>query len=133
VVTQASALVQVRLPAGGWLVGFRMRPDGRTVVEVTDPDDALAGLIVSTSLPILSIEAGWAGRARGSGESGSWWALAIGRVPAATGQPTVTFTRSTRRGRRGRMKLPPETVDGLWLVHDGLWVAAATGRYTHAS
>ena len=32
------------------------------MVEVTDPDDALAGLIASTSMPILSIEAGWAGR-----------------------------------------------------------------------
>jgi hypothetical protein len=40
----------------------------------------------------------------------------------------VTFIRSTGRGR---LKLPPQTVDGLWLVQDGLWVAAATGHYTH--
>ena len=29
------------------------------------------------------------------------------------------------------LKLPPQTADGLWLALDGLWVAAATGHYTH--
>jgi hypothetical protein len=48
-----------------------------------------------------------------------------------TGQPTVTFSCSTRRRHRGRMVLPPVAVDGLWVVHDGLRVAATTGRYTH--
>ena len=128
VIIQAGPPVQVRLPSGGWQVGFRTRPDGRTLVEVTDPDGALAGLVASAAVSILSIDAGWAGWARGPGGDRRWWALAIGHAPAAAGQPAVTFIRRTGRGR---LKLPPQTVDGLWLVHDGLWVAAATGHYTH--
>jgi hypothetical protein len=29
------------------------------------------------------------------------------------------------------MTLPSEAWSGLWMVHDGLWAAAATGSYTH--
>jgi hypothetical protein len=29
------------------------------------------------------------------------------------------------------MTLPPEAPTGFWLVHDGLWAAAAVGCYTH--
>jgi hypothetical protein len=128
VVTQAGPPVQVRLPSGGWQVGFRMWPDGRTVIEVTDPGGALAGLVASAAVSIVSIDAGWAGWDAGPGGDRRWWALAIGHAPPATDQPAVTFIRGTGRGR---LKLPPQTVDGLWLVHDGLWVAAATGHYTH--
>jgi hypothetical protein len=122
--------VQVRLPCGGWQVGFRTGPDGRTVVEVTDPDGALAGLAVGAVPPVpavLSIDAGWTGWTRDPGADRRWWALAIGHAPPAAGQPTVTFVR---RAGNDRLK-PPQTVDGLWLVQDGLWVAAATGHYTH--
>lgn len=125
---QAAPPVQVRLPAGGWQVGFRTRPDGRTVVEVTDPDGVLAGLVASAAVSILSIDAGWAGWARGPGGDRRWWALAIGHAPSAVGQPAVTFIRRTGRDR---LTLPPQKVDGIWLVQDGLWVAAASGRYTH--
>jgi len=125
-VIQAGLPVQVRLPAGGWQVGFRTRPDGRTVVEVADPDGALAGLVASAAVSILSIDAGWAGWARDPGGDRRWRALAIGHAPPAADQPAVTFIRMARRGR-----LKPQTVDGLWLVQDGLWVAAATGHYTH--
>jgi hypothetical protein len=125
---QAGLPVQVRLPVGGWQVGFRTRPDGRTVVEVADPDGALAGLVASAAVSILSIDAGWAGWARDPGGGRQWWALAIGHASPAADQPAVTFIRRTGRGR---LKLPPQTVDGLWLVQDGLWVAAATGHYTH--
>jgi hypothetical protein len=128
VVMQAGLPVQVRLPAGGWQVGFRTRPDGRTVVEVTDPDGALAGLVASATVSILSIDAGWAGWARDPGGGRRWWALAIGHAPPAADQPAVTFIRWTGRGR---LKLPPQAVDGLWLLQDGLWVAAAIGHYTH--
>jgi hypothetical protein len=72
---RAGPPVQVRLPAGGWQVGFRTRPDGRTVVEVADPDDALAGLVASAAVSILSIDAGWAGWARdpaAAGGGGPW-------------------------------------------------------------
>jgi hypothetical protein len=129
--TPARAPVRVRLPAGGWQVGFRAQLDGRTVVEVTDPGGSLAGLVASTRLPVLSIDAGWSGCAHGLAGVRQWWALAIGHAPAGAGQPAVTFTRRARRARCGRMALPPEAVDGLWLAHDGLWVAAATGHYTH--
>lgn len=130
-VVPAGPPVRVRLPAGGWQVGFRVQPDGRTVVEVTDPAGSLAGLVTSTRLAVLSIDGGWSGSAPGLSGIRQWWALAIGHAPAGAGQPDVTFTRRTRRARRGRTALPPEAVDGLWLAHDGLWVAAATGRYTH--
>ena len=129
--TQAGPLVGVPLLTSGWQVGFRVQPDGRTVVEVTDPAGSLAGLAATIRLPFLWIDAGWAGCVRGPGGRRQWWALAIGHVPAGVGQPTVTFSRRTRRRRRVRMVLPPVAVDGLWVVHDGLWVAATTGRYTH--
>jgi hypothetical protein len=29
------------------------------------------------------------------------------------------------------MTLPPEAPCGLWVTHNGLWAAAATGCYTH--
>ena len=125
---QTGLPVQVRLPSGGWQVGFQTRPDGRTVVEVTDPDGALAGLVASAAVSILSIDAGWAGWVAGPGGDRRWWALAIGHASPAADQPAVTFIRGTGRGR---LRVPPQTVDGLWLVHDGLWVAAAVGHYTH--
>jgi hypothetical protein len=112
--------VRVRLPAGGWQVGFRGQMNGRIVVEVIDPGGSLAGLVASTRLPVLSIDAGWSGSAPGLAGVRQWWALAIGHVPAGAGQPAVTFTRQTGRARRGRMALPPEAVDGLWVAHDGL-------------
>jgi hypothetical protein len=124
---QAVPPVQVRLSAGGWQVGFRTWPDGRTVIQVTDPDGALAGLVASGAVSVLSIDAGWAGWTRGPGGDRRWWALAIGHAPSAVGQPAVTFIRRTGRDR---LTLP-QKVDGLWLVQDGLWVAAATGHYTH--
>lgn len=129
-VLQAGPPVQVRLPVGGWQVGFRAQPDGRTVIEVTDQDGSLIGLAASIRLPFLWIDAAWACYASGPGGARQWWSLAIGHVPVDAGQPTVTFTRRARRARHGRMAVPPEAVDGLWVVHDGLWVAAATGRYT---
>lgn len=123
--------VQVRLPIGGWQVGFRVQREGRTVVEVTDPGGSLAGLVTSTQLPVLSINAGWSGFAPDLAGVRQWWALAIGHVPAGTGQPDVTFIRRARRTRRGRMTLPLEAVDGLWIAHHGLWIAAAAGHYNH--
>jgi hypothetical protein len=133
--------IQVRLPAGGWQVGFRVQRDGRTVVEVTDANGTLAGLVASSRLPILSIDAGWRGCTGDLAGDRRWWALAIGHVPAEAGQPSVTFTRARgalRPGRRPAAALP-RPVEGLWVARDGLWVAAAAGHYslvrltTHAS
>ena len=120
--------VRVRLPAGGWHVVFWAQPGGRTAVEVTDPAGSTIGWAASTLLPAVSIDAAWSGWVRGSEGSRQCWALAIGHAPAEPDQPTVTFSRRTRGSRSA---LPRETVDGLWVAHDGLWVAATTGRYTH--
>ena len=127
-VTRADPPLRVRLPAGGWQVGFRAQRDGRTVIEVTGQDGSLAGLVASSRLPILSVDAGWCGAAREPDGGRRWWALAIGHVPAGQGQPSVTFTRRLPGPRRTAAR--PDAVDGLWVTLDGLWVAAAAGRYT---
>jgi anti-sigma-K factor RskA len=105
-VTRAGPPLRVQLPAGGWQVGFRAQHDGRTVIEVTGQDGSLAGLVASSRLPILSVDAGWGGAAR---------------------EPSVTFTRRLPGARRTAAR--PDAVDGLWGTVDGLWAAAA-GRYT---
>jgi hypothetical protein len=124
--------IRVRLPAGGWQVGFRVQRDGRTVVEVTDADGALAGLVASSRLPILSIDGSWRGCTRDPSGARRWWALAIGHVPDGAGQPSVTFARrgsGTPHGRRLSAALP-RAVEGLWVARDGLWIAAAAGYYS---
>jgi hypothetical protein len=50
-VTRVGPQIRVRLPAGGWQVGFRAQHDGRTVIEVTGQDGSLAGLVASSRLP----------------------------------------------------------------------------------
>jgi hypothetical protein len=124
--------IRVRLPVGGWQVGFRVQRDGRTVVEVTDTDGTLAGLVASSRLPILSIDGSWRGCTRDPAGDRRWWALAIGHVPAEAGQPSVTFTRRGRsipHGHRPAAALP-RAVQGLWVARDGLWIAAAAGYYS---
>lgn len=117
---QGETTVRVRLPVGGWQVGFLVKPDGRTAVEVVDTDGWRTVLAVSTDQPMLSIDAGWVGFTADPHRGKRWWALAVGRTPAQARQPTVIFTRKAS-----------DRVDGLWVVHDGLWVAVATGEYTH--
>jgi hypothetical protein len=112
--------VRVRLPVGGWQIGFLVKPDGRTAVEVVDTDGRRTVLVASTDGSVLSIDAGWVGFAADPRRGKRWWALAVGCTPVRDGRPTVIFTRKAS-----------DRVDGLWLVHDGLWVAAATGEYTH--
>jgi hypothetical protein len=128
--TQRWPVVQVRLPVGGWRVGFHVQPDGRSLIEVTDPDGSLVGLVASSYEPVLSIAEAWTGHARSLGGCRQWWALAIGHTPVE-GWPTVSFTRRLGDSSRGRQIARLETVDGLWLVHDGVWVAVTTGHYSH--
>jgi hypothetical protein len=127
---QRWSVVEVRLPVGGWRLGFHVQPDGRSLVEVTDPDGSLAGLVASSHQAAPSIAEAWAGHAFGLGGCRQWWALAIGHTPA-DGWPAVSFTRRSGRSPAGRSMTRLETVDGLWVVHDGVWVAATTGYYTH--
>src|SRR5229473_350251 len=88
--TRALAGVDMSVPAGTvqWQVGFRTQHDGRTVIEVTGQDGSLAGLVASSRLPILSVDAGWCGAAREPDGDRRWWALAIGHVPAGQDQPS---------------------------------------------
>lgn len=126
--TPLSPTIHVRLPLAGWQIGFHAQPNGGCLVEVTDPCGSLAGLVASSQDPILSIAEGWAGHTCGPIGRRQWWALAIGHMPIPDGWPAVTFTRRTPSARTmSRL----EAVDGLWVVHDGLWVAATTGQYSH--
>jgi hypothetical protein len=124
-VTPGRQRASVRPSACGWRIGWRLQPDGRTVIEVTDQDGSLAGLVASTRLPLLSVDGGWRGAGRGARGAWRWWALAIGHAPAGDGV-VVTFTRSLPGRRRARRTtVHPAT-------RDGLWVAVVAGRYTTA-
>jgi hypothetical protein len=124
-VTLADPPLRVRLPAGGWQVSFRAQLDGRTVIEVTGQEGSLAGLVASSHLPILSVDAGWGGAAREPDSGRRWWALAIGHVPAGRGQPSVAFTRRLPGARRTAAR--PDAVNGPWVTVDG-----AVGRRRRA-
>jgi hypothetical protein len=120
-----------RVPAGGWTVGVWVGPDGHTVADVTSPSGTLAYLTSSSTRQAgLSIDAGWAGCGAGPDGKRQWWALAIGHAAAGLSQ-VVSFGRRASGRRIERMTLPSEAPSGLWMVHDGLWIAAAIGRYTH--
>jgi hypothetical protein len=118
--TAARPQISARLPVSDWQIRWRLQPDGRTVLEVTDQAGDLTGLVASTRLPVVSVDGAWRGTRRGADGSRQRWALAIGHASTPDGPLTVTFTR---RGRR--TTIHPATADGLW-------VAAVTGHYTAA-
>jgi hypothetical protein len=109
------------LPSG-WTL-FRRQGPARTSIEIHDAQGDMVGLVASTTrLPIATVDAGWRGFERTPDGGRSWWALAIGHgwsTPAGV----VTFTRRLSPGRVRRQVVSPVIVDGLW-------VAAAAGRYT---
>jgi hypothetical protein len=118
--TAARPQISARLPVSDWQIQWRLQPDGRTVLEVTDQAGNLTGLVASTRLPIVSVDGAWRGTRRRADGSRQRWALAIGHACAPDGPLTVTFT-----SRVSRTTIHPATVDGLW-------VAAVTGHYTAA-
>jgi len=118
--TAARPQISARLPVSDWQIRWRLQPDGRTVLEVTDQAGDLTGLVASTRLPIVSVDGAWRGARRGADGSRQRWALAIGHANVPDRPLTVTFTRRARR-----TTIHPATVDGLW-------VAAVTGHYTAA-
>ena len=120
-----------QLPFGGWQVGFWADADGRTLIDVADPEGALAYRLASARRAAPSIDAGWAGCAHDPEGGSQCWALAMGRAPAGRGH-VVSFIHRNRAAGRDRMTLPPEALCGFWVTHNGLWAAAATGCYTHA-
>jgi hypothetical protein len=113
-----------RLPISGWQLRWRLQPEGRTVLEVTDQASDLTGLVASTRLPIVSVDGAWRGTRHSADGARQRWALAIGHACTPDRQLTVTFTRRLPGSRRPRHK----TVHPAAL--DGLWVAAVTGHYT---
>jgi hypothetical protein len=112
--------ISARLPVSDWQIRWQLQPDGRTVLEVTDPAGNLTGLAASTRLPIVSVDGAWRGTHRSADGTQQRWALAIGHADTTDGPLTVTFT-----SRAHRTTIHPATVDGLW-------VAAITGHYTTA-
>jgi hypothetical protein len=119
-VTAARPQISARLPVSDWQIRWRLQPDGRTVLEVTDQAGNLTGLVASTRLPVVSVDGAWRGTRRSADGSRQRWALAIGHARTPDGPLTVTFTR-----RAHRTTIHPATVDGLW-------AAAVTGHYTAA-
>jgi hypothetical protein len=119
-----------RLPVGGWQVGFWVDPNGRTLVDVADSAGSLASRLASARRAAPSIDAAWAGCTPGPEKEDQSWALAIGHTPTGLGH-VVSFVRMTRAAGRDQVTLPPGDHSGFWVAEDGLWVAAAAGRYTH--
>jgi alkaline phosphatase len=62
--TAARPQISARLPAVGWQIRWRLQPDGRTVLEVTDQAGNLTGLVASTRLPVTSAGGAWRGTRR---------------------------------------------------------------------
>jgi hypothetical protein len=127
--TRTGPALWTRLPSSGWQVRFWADTDGRTLLDVADPDGTLACRLASARQAGPSIDADWTRCAPGAAEDSQCWALAVGRAPA--GLSNVSFARRTSTALRDRMTLPPQAPSGLWVVHNGLWAAAATGCYTH--
>lgn len=118
----------ISLPLDGWELRHRVQPNGRTVVEVTDPTDDLVGLVVSTDLPMLSVDAAWRGMGHDSDGARQWWALAIGHAsPDDDDEPVVTFRRRAARHQ------PPHHADVRPVRIHGLWIATAPGLFTTVS
>lgn len=129
-----------RLPVGGWQVGFRLDSCGRTVIDVADPWGTVAYRVTVARRQAPSVDVACAGRARGRGQASLCWALAVGHAPAEDGRTvSVTFTgpQAGAGAAPGGDGPPPGQGPSAGirsefrLTGDGLWVAAASGRYTH--
>ena len=91
-----------RLPISGWQLRWRLQPEGRTILEVTDQAGELTGLVASTRLPIVSVDGAWRGTCHGADGARQRWALAIGHACTPDRLLTVTFTRRLPGSRRAR-------------------------------
>jgi hypothetical protein len=116
--------VDVALPCFGWSLRWIAQPNGRTVIEISDDTDDLVGLVTSTNVPMLTVDAAWRGRGPDLDGTRRWWALAAGHASATADDPTVTFTRRIgAHGRTYRTEVVPHRLHGLW-------IAAAPGLHT---
>jgi hypothetical protein len=118
----------IPLPLDGWQLRHRVPPNGRAVVEIIDDTGDLVGLIMSTNLPMLSVDAAWRGIGQASAGARHWWALAIGHAsPDDDDEPVVTFRRRSEPHQRPhRAVVRPVRIRGLW-------IASAPGLYTTVS
>jgi hypothetical protein len=112
------------LPISGWRLHQRVQPNGRAVIEIDDDTGDLIGLITSTSLPMVSVDAAWRGRGHLADGTRQWWALAIGHASAGDDDLTITFT--LRRGPHGNARRTVVRPSRL----QGLWIAAVPGLHT---
>lgn len=112
------------LPISGWRLRQRTQPDGRAAIEINDDTGDLIGLITSTTLPMLTVDAAWRGRADLADGTHQWWALAIGHACAGDDDLTAIFT----------LRLGPDMNPRRAVVRpartQGLWIAAAPGLHT---
>ena len=112
------------LPISGWRVHQRWQGNGRAVIEINDDTGDLVALITSTTLPMLSVDGAWRGRAQLADGTRRWWALAIGHATSSDDDPAVAFIQ--RLGPHGN---PRRTAVRPALLH-GLWIAAVPGLHT---
>lgn len=118
----------IPLPLDGWQLRHRLPPNGRAVVEISDATGDLVGLIMSTDLPMLSVDAAWRGIGHDSAGLRRWWALAIGHAsPDDDDEPVITFRR------RAEPQQPPHRAVVRPVRIRGLWIASAPGLYTTVS
>jgi hypothetical protein len=117
----------ISLPIDGWQLRHRVLPNGRTVVEICDASGDLIGLIMSTNLPMLSVDAAWRGIGHDSAGAPRWWALAIGHASPDDDEPVITFRR-----RAQPHQLPHRAIVRPVRL-SGLWIASAPGLYTTVS
>jgi hypothetical protein len=131
-IAPAAVRLDDRVDAGpeigpGWHIHQGLQRNGRAAIEVTDDTGELIGLIASTDLAMLSIDAAWRGRSTRPDGTRQWWALAIGHASVGEDDPVVIFTR--RVGARGQHAHPSRTLvrPSLWR---GLWIAGVPGLHT---
>jgi hypothetical protein len=118
----------IPLPLDGWQFRHRVPPNGRAVVEILDDTGDLIGLLMSTDLPMLSVDAAWRGIGHDSDGARQWWALAIGHAsPDDDHEPVVTFRR------RAEPHHSPHRAVVRPVRIRGLWIASAPGLYTTVS
>ena len=124
------------LPAGGWQLGFWADVDGRTQLDVLDATGTLvyraAAPADQASRTPPSIDGAWTGTSPHTKPDGQprCWALAVGHTPDGI-LHAVSFVDASRDPRRERGAYPWDAMSGLRVTEDGLWVAAAVGRFTH--
>jgi hypothetical protein len=122
----------LRLPVGGWQVGFWIDGSGRMFTDVADSLDTLVCRLAGARQAAASVTAGWTGWGSGPDRLTRSWALAIGRTPAGR-TPALSFVSAAGESPVGQDEgaLLPDGWTGLRVTGDGLWIATAVGCAAH--